>query len=164
MPLAILAVIGAMMWFESRLSIRNERALRARGAVEPAGDVYRWMQVAYPGSFALMAFEGHVRGSASVWWLAGSALFVVAKSLKYWAIASLGSYWSFRVLVVPGAPLVTRGPYRYLRHPNYIAVIGELLGGALLLNALVTGPIVTLLFVELIRRRLAVEERALFRP
>jgi methyltransferase len=86
---------------------------------------------------------------------------VASKALKGWAIASLGRRWTFRVLVVPGASLVTRGPYALARHPNYIAVIGELAGMALLVGARVIGPIATVLFSLLIRRRISVENRAL---
>jgi methyltransferase len=162
MTLVALIAIGALMLAEARLSARNERALRARGAREPQDDVYHWMKLAYPSAFVLMGLEGFIRGEGSTaQWIAGGALFVAAKTLKYWAIASLGSFWSFRVLVIPGAPLVTHGPYRFLRHPNYVGVIGELIGAAILLNARLVGPLATLVFAELIRRRIAVEERAL---
>ena len=162
MALAWLVPIGVLMLLESRVSLRHERALRARGAREPEEDVYRWMQVAYPGGFVLMVVEGLMRGSASGAQLAGGiAVFAVAKALKYWAIISLGPQWSFRVLVVPGAPLVTSGPYRFVRHPNYIAVIGEFAGGVLLLNAPVIGTLATILFALLIRRRVTIEEKAL---
>ena len=162
MTLAAVAVIAVLVLAEARLSARNEGALRARGAREPRDDVYRWMQIAYPGAFAVMAIDGFVRGGGSAAQsIVGAALFVAAKALKYWAIASLGSFWSFRVLVVPGAPLVTHGPYRFLRHPNYVAVIGELIGAAVLLNARLAGPLATLVFGALIRRRVTVEERAL---
>jgi methyltransferase len=65
------------------------------------------------------------------------------------------------VLVLPGEPLVTRGPYRHLRHPNYVAVAGELIGAAAMLAAPYTGVVFTALFVEIMRRRVQVEERAL---
>ena len=160
--MAVLAVVGVLMVIEWRVSVRNERALRARGAREPPDDVHRWMRLAYPGGFMAMAGEGIVRGAAAdMQLLAGGVVFLAAKTLKYWSIASLGPYWSFRVLVVPGAPLVQHGPYRFARHPNYIAVIGELVGAALLFDAPAAGTIATLLFAELIRRRVAVEERAL---
>jgi methyltransferase len=81
--------------------------------------------------------------------------------LKYWAIATLGPFWSFRVIVVPGASLVAKGPYRYLRHPNYVGVIGELAAVALMTGARLIGPIVTLLFGLILLRRITVEEKAL---
>ncbi|MGE0447445.1 MAG: isoprenylcysteine carboxylmethyltransferase family protein, partial [Vicinamibacterales bacterium] len=93
--------------------------------------------------------------------LAGLVLFAAAKALKYWAIASLGERWTFRVLVPPQSPRVTNGPYRWLRHPNYVAVIGELLGFAVLAGAPVAGGTVILVFLRLIWRRIDVEEAAL---
>jgi methyltransferase len=162
MTVSFLALVLALMLIEARHSVRNERRLRARGAVEPEGDVYRSMQVAYPGGFVVMAIEGLIRGSGGREQLiAGATLFVIAKALKYWAIATLGSYWSFRVLVIPKAPLVRSGPYAFLRHPNYIAVMGEFISAALVLNAPVAGVAATLVFAALLRRRIALEERAL---
>jgi methyltransferase len=76
-------------------------------------------------------------------------------------MAHLGPRWTFRVLVLPGAPLVRSGPYRLLRHPNYVAVIGEILAIAVALQAPAAGVIATLGFGWLIWRRIDVEKRAL---
>ncbi|MEW6323556.1 MAG: isoprenylcysteine carboxylmethyltransferase family protein [Acidobacteriota bacterium] len=161
---AALAAAGALMAGEAVLSAHNERQLRARGAVEPAGDVYAAMRWAYPACFAAMAAEGAVVGPAPETALAAGLIgFALAKSLKLTAISALGARWSFRVLVVPGAPLVTRGPYRVFRHPNYIAVAGEIVSFALIVAAPVTGPLGLLGFGWLMRRRIAVEDRALGR-
>jgi methyltransferase len=150
------------MLAESWISARHDAVLRARGAVEPPDDVFRWMQVVYPGGFMLMIAEAWLRGAAiDRVFYAGLALFAAAKLLKYWAIATLGERWTFRVLVPPQSSRVTGGPYRWLTHPNYLAVIGELAGCAVMAHALITGPLATLLFAWLIRRRIAVEERAL---
>jgi methyltransferase len=81
--------------------------------------------------------------------------------LKYWAIGSLGERWSFRVYVLPGEPLVTTGPYRYVAHPNYIAVMGELIGTAMMMRAAISGPVMTVLFGLVLLRRLRFEERVL---
>ena len=158
----ILAMIAAMMAAEALISGRNERRLRKAGAIEPAGDLHRWMRVVYPAGFALMAVEGFLREEASTSQvLSGAAVFAVAKALKYWSIATLGSLWSFRVLVVPGAPLVHRGPYRWLRHPNYLGVAGEIIGAAILLNAPGIGSGSTLAFAGFLWHRMTIEERAL---
>ena len=85
----------------------------------------------------------------------------VAKALKFWAIATLGPRWSYRVLVLPGAPLVTSGPYRLMRHPNYVGVMGELVAMALMTHARVTGAVGIVLFGWLLVRRIAAEERAM---
>lgn len=167
MPLSFVALLAVlvMMLGEARLSGSNERWLRRQGAVEPARDVYRTMRWSYPVAFIAMAIEGAAWGPASgAWTIAGATMFAAAKALKFWAIASLGRRWTFRVLVPPGAPLVRRGPYAFLRHPNYIAVIGELVGMALLTGARVCGPAATILFALLLRRRVAVEEQALGAP
>ena len=157
-----LAVVAAFMAVEARRANSQERQQRARGGIEPPGDVYPFMQVAYPASFLLMIAEGLWRGApSSQWMLAGALMLAAAKALKWWAILSLGRCWTFRVIVVPGDRLVQGGPYRYLSHPNYVAVIGELVAVAMLTGARVTGPIVVLVFGLLIAARVAVERRAL---
>lgn len=159
--LAIAGLVFAPMIVEAVLSRRHERTLRERGAIEPPGDVYAAMRLAYPGVFLLMLLEGIGRGVAGTGWLqAGAAIFVLAKALKYWAIHALGSRWSFRVLVLPGLPLVSSGPYRFLRHPNYVAIVGELIAAALMLGAPVSGTVAVVGFGALLRRRTAIEERA----
>jgi len=161
-----LLVVLLMMVIEARLSQSNERWLRQQGAIEPPRDVYRTMRWMYPVAFVAMAIEGALWGPVPrVWALAGVVVFIAAKALKYWAIASLGRRWTFRVLVLPSAPLVRRGPYAFLRHPNYIGVLGEMAAVALLVGARVSGPVATLLFALLLMRRIAVEEEALrYRP
>jgi len=160
-PLVAAVVVFAPMIAEALISRRHERALRERGAIEPSGDVYALMQVGYPGAFLMMLAEGLVRGAAAPRWVRiGIVVFLAAKALKYWAIGTLGSRWSFRVLVVPGLPLVSSGPYRFVRHPNYIAVVGEIAGALLMFNAPIAGALSLVAFGALLRRRIAVEERA----
>jgi methyltransferase len=150
------------MLFEARRSAANERALRAAGAIEPADDVYSLMQVAYPLCFLAMVVEAWARGtSVGATALAGSLVFISAKALKYWAIGTLGDRWTFRVLVPPGSARTVRGPYRILRHPNYLAVVGELAGFALLARAPVAGALSLAAFGALLVARVRVEERAL---
>jgi methyltransferase len=147
---------------EAALSRRNERLLRSRGALEPRGDVYPLMALTYPTAFLVMGLEGlWWPRPADGWFWAGLLTWSASKALKYAAIGALGGRWSFRVLVVPGAPLVSSGPYRHLRHPNYVAVIGELLATAMLCPAPVAGVLSVVGFGLLIRRRIEVEERAL---
>ena len=156
----LLVLVFLPMLAETWLATRHEREQRARGGIEPPGDVYRIMRVVYPAAFAAMIAEG-AWDSAHAFPIAGLAVFVGAKALKWWAIATLGSAWTFRVIVRPGVALVTGGPYRFLRHPNYIAVTGELTGVALLSGARIFGPLMTLMFCGLMLRRIVVEGRAL---
>jgi len=163
----IRAVIVALVAFvpmlaEARRSWRNERALRARGAIEPSGDVYSAMQIAYPASFVVMVAEALVRDvPLGRSFTSGAVVFAAAKAIKYWAIATLGDRWTFKVLVLPGYPLLSGGPYRWLRHPNYVGVMGELAGAALMAYAPLGGVASVLLFGVLLLARIGVEERAL---
>jgi methyltransferase len=160
--IVLLAVVVPPLLVEALRSRHNERQLRARGAIEPAGDVYRAMQVAYPGMFVAMAIEGLLRGPAPVaGFVSGLVVFLAAKAIKWAAIVSLADRWTFHVLVLPGAPLVTGGPYRFMRHPNYVGVLGEIVGAALMMGAPVTGVLSLVGFGLLLRRRIDVEERAL---
>ncbi len=157
----LLPIVFVVMLVEARRAAANERRQRARGGVEPPHDVYRTMQWAYPLSFLAMIVEGTVRGNApAAAPIAGAMVFAGAKALKWWAIVSLGRAWTFRVIVVPGDRLVGNGPYRVMRHPNYIAVLGELVGVALLTGARLSGPLAVIGFGWLMLRRIAVEERA----
>lgn len=158
-----LLVVFVPMLIELVVSRRNERDLQRRGAIEPPDEAYRVMRWAYPGVFVVMAIEGSSSGPApGLATTAGAAVFLLSKALKFWAIASLGSSWTYRVLVLPGAPLVTHGPYALMRHPNYVAVVGELLGMAFFVGARASGPLCLLLFGLLLRRRIRAEERALY--
>jgi len=161
-PAAALAVVLALMLVELWLSTRHERVLRARGAVESPDPVYATMRWAYPAVFVAMAIEGFLSEPVPTnVVLAGVAIFLVGKVFKGWAIATLGERWTYKVLVLPGVPLVTGGPYQFVRHPNYVGVIGELLGMALITGARVTGPIGLVFFSWLLMRRIRAEEQAL---
>jgi methyltransferase len=160
--ITISVVVFGLMLIEAARAAKNERSQRARGGVEPDGDVYRIMRIAYPAAFLMMIGEGWLRGAprpAAV--VAGVMVFALAKLVKWWAILSLGPHWTFRVIVVPGDGRVVSGPYRYFRHPNYIGVIGELLGVAAMTGAVLAGPLSVVVFAGLLAKRIAVEERAL---
>jgi len=158
----LFVAVFVFMLVEARRAAGNERAQRARGGVEPPGDVYALMQLIYPASFLLMLAEGAWRGAAPQPFLvAGVTLFAAAKALKWWAILSLGPFWTFRVIVVPGSRRVVSGPYRFVPHPNYVAVVGEFIAVAMMTGAVVSGPLALLAFAALLVRRIAVEARAL---
>jgi methyltransferase len=164
MQAVALLVVVVLPWLllETWRSRRHERALRAAGAIEPADDVYAWMRVVYPGMFLAMTVEGALAAPACTTLVAtGVGVFLAAKLLKWWAILSLGRLWSFNVLVLPGEPLVASGPYRWLRHPNYLAVMGEIAGVALMMRAPFTGVAAGLAFGALLVARMRVEDRLL---
>jgi methyltransferase len=134
--LGFLALLGLERLVELLLSLHNARKARAAGAIE-AGRGHYPVMVAFHSAFLVAcalevilvprSFPG-----ALGWTALGVA--VAAQGLRYWAVASLGVRWNTRVLVWPGLPPVTSGPYRFLRHPNYLAVVLEMLGNLLLLR------------------------------
>lgn len=165
-PIAVVTVLAALLIMagEAVLSSFNEHLLRSKGAIEPPDDVIGTMRWAYPLSFIVMGVEGALSGPAPrevLMW--GLALFGFSKALKLWAIASLGSRWSFRVLVLPGAPLIKTGPYRFLSHPNYLAVVGEIVSVAAIVWAPIAGVLATIGFGMLMIKRIGIEDRALGR-
>jgi len=170
--LFVIAVIFGMMLAELRISRAHEQQLLAAGAIAPPGDVYSVLAVVYPAAFLLMGAEGLWRAAVSAhdaaartaapsWAASGVVLFVASKALKYWAIGTLGDRWSFRVLIQPGRPLVASGPYRYVAHPNYIALVGELVSTAMMVGAVVLGPLMTAAVGAAIWARVRFERRML---
>jgi methyltransferase len=160
--LLLFLLVYLTMAIEARRAASNERAQRGRGGVEPPADVYQVMRVAYPAAFLLMIVDGALGGRSEPSTIAaGFALFAAAKALKWWAIGTLGPAWTFRIIVVPGAPLVFKGPYRFVRHPNYLAVVGELLAVAIVTGSRIGGPIAVIGFGLLMLKRIGVEDRAL---
>jgi methyltransferase len=149
---------------EALLSSFNEGVLRARGAIEVDDPVLATMPWAYPASFAAMAVEGALTGpSTADLVMTGLAVFGVSKALKIWTITTLGVRWTFKILVLPGRPPATHGPYALLRHPNYVAVLGEMIGVALIVWAPVTGALALAGYGAVLTRKMAVEDRALGR-
>jgi methyltransferase len=165
-------VVVLIIIIESLIAVRNEQRLLDRGGTIPSGDLFGLMSLTYPFAYVLMGWEGTSRlesaapgtdlwGPGRAWYLGGLAVFVAAKVLKYWAIGSLGRRWTYRIMVLPGAPLITAGPYRHLAHPNYIAIIGEMAGTAMMMGAAVTGPITTVVFGLILLARIRFEDRVL---
>jgi methyltransferase len=93
----------------------------------------------------------------------GLALLGFAKALKLWAITTLGWRWTYKVLVLPDAPLIKSGPYVFLSHPNYLGVAGELASVAMIVWAPITGVLAAIGFGWLMIKRIQIEDRALGR-
>jgi methyltransferase len=146
----MVAALSVQRFLELRLAKRNEAALRRRGAQEfgarhyPAFFVLHglWL-LSWPLEALLRAVpESYIDLPAL--WLVWLALFAAAQALRYWAIGSLGERWNTRVLVLPGEAPIARGPYRFLAHPNYVAVIVELAAVPLLFGAYATAIVASL--------------------
>jgi methyltransferase len=163
----VLLVMGVMLVGVQRLlelwySRRNERRLRARGAVERGSGHYQVIVAIHSLWLVSTLVEGLLRGpEPPVWWPLPLAAFLLVQPLRYWAILSLGENWNTRVLVVPGGKLVRRGPYRYFPHPNYVVVAVEILTFPLIFGAWITAVVFSLLDAALLYVRIRTENRAL---
>ncbi len=159
---AFIVALAAQRVWELARSARNVRALEARGGIE-AGRGHFPLFVALHALFPLaLAAEVLVAGArpGPPWplWL---VLLLGAEALRLAAIRALGERWTVRIVVVPGVPRVTGGPYRFLRHPNYVAVTIELAASALLFGAWRTALAASALNALALAIRIPAEERAL---
>ena len=156
------ACVGLQRLLELRLSRRNERRARARGAVERGAGHYPWMVALHVLWILSTLIEGLVRGPAfPAYWPVPLALFLAVQPLRYWAIFALGERWNTKILVVPGDRLVRRGPYRYLSHPNYVVVAVEVLTFPLIFGAWLTALVFSVANAALLSVRIREENRAL---
>ena len=155
----------ALRLAELRLSARNRRRLVARGGVESGQEHYPAMVALHAGFLLAAPLEVLLLGRPfhPALGLPMLGLFVLAVALRAWVIATLGERWCTRVLVLPGVPLVTGGPFRRLRHPNYLAVAVEMPALALVHTAWLSALIFGGLNVVLLRTRIRVEDAALGR-
>jgi methyltransferase len=120
--IAILGLVTIQRLVELWHSARNERRLRERGASEVGGAHYPFMvalHAAWLAGLWVLAWDRPVN-----WWIIGA--YAALQVARYWIIASLGERWTTRILVLPDAPLVAKGPYAFLRHPNYAVVALEI--------------------------------------
>jgi len=147
---------------ELRYSRRNERRLRAKGAVERGARHYPVMVAVHVLWLVSTLVEGLLRGPEIPWWWPlPFGAFLLVQPLRYWAIFSLGENWNVRILVVPGRMLVKSGPYRYFPHPNYAVVVVEVLTLPLVFGAWVTALVFSVLNTAFIFVRIREEDRAL---
>jgi methyltransferase len=161
--LGLLGLIALERLGELFISRRNSRAARAAGAIE-AGRGHYPVMVAFHTLFLLSCAAEVLlvpRSFPGLFGWAALAVAATAQALRYWAVASLGVRWNTRVLVWPDVPPVTSGPYRFLRHPNYLAVGLEMAAVPLVYGAWVTALVFSLGNLLLLRVRIRSEESAL---
>jgi methyltransferase len=155
--IAILALVTAQRLAELIVSRRHTRALLARGGYEVGA-----------GHYPLIVAV-HAAWLAALWWLAPDrpviwpliALFVLLQGARLWVLATLGERWTTRIIVLPGAPLVARGPFRFVRHPNYLVVIAEIALLPLAFGLWQVALIFSLLNAAMLAVRIRAEEKAL---
>ncbi|GAA2121506.1 isoprenylcysteine carboxyl methyltransferase family protein [Streptomyces synnematoformans] len=162
---ALVLAVGLERVAELVVSQRNAAWSIARGGVESGRGHYPFMVVLHTGLLAGALVEVWLRRPDTAPVLVWGMLLLVAASqaLRWWCIATLGRQWNTRVIVVPGSPRVTGGPYRWLSHPNYVAVVVEGLALPLVHSAWITAVVFTVLNGFLLTTRMRVEDAALAR-
>jgi methyltransferase len=157
-PLVIVGLVALERLGELALAQRNTRALLRAGAQEIGRGHYPLIVLLHL-SWLVSVYHFADTNAPPVWgWI---AFYGALQALRYWAIASLGRYWTTRIITLPGAPLVTRGPYRFIRHPNYVVVILEIVALPLAFSELQVAAIFSWFNVILIAWRVRIESKAL---
>lgn len=149
---------------ELRIAKRNERVVIRKGGFEVGQVQYPFFILLHALFFLSLIGEFVWRNPfLPSWWWIPFLLFLSAQGLRYWAIRALGPFWNTRIILLPGALLTPKGPYRYMRHPNYVAVMMELISIPLIFGFYGTALLFPLLNLPLLLWRIRTEERALSR-
>ena len=119
----IIALVALQRLAEVWLAARNTRLLKTRGGVETGARHYP-LFILLHGSWLLAIILTTPANAAVNWWMLSA--FILLQSGRVWIIATLGYFWTTRIISIPGVPLIKKGPYRFLSHPNYIIVTGEI--------------------------------------
>lgn len=161
----LVAAVAVERLVELGISRRNRSILLRRGGSELGAGHYPWMVAVHAGLL--------ISAPAEVWLfdrpfvpglaLAAGLVFALATALRWWVIATLGRRWTTRIVVLPGAPLVRSGPFRWLRHPNYLAVALEVPALPLVHSAWLTASVFGLADLAVLAVRIREENRALHR-
>ena len=154
----IVLLVALQRLVEMRYAERNTRALRARGAIEIGARHYPLIVALHTGWLVAVAAWMPVP-TVIHWWLLW--VFVVLQLLRVWVLATLGPYWTTRIIALPDAPLVKRGPYRFVRHPNYIVVACEIAVLPLVFGELWVAIVFSLLNAAILTWRIRQEEGTL---
>jgi methyltransferase len=158
-----LALLGVERGVELALSRAHRREALAAGGFEVGEHHYRWMAIMHVAFFGACAAEVLVLERPFPGWLGyvALALVVLAQTLRYSAVRALGKRWNVRIVVWPGAKPVTSGPYRFVRHPNYVAVAVEIACIPLVHGAWLTASVFSMLDAAILAVRIREEEQAL---
>ena len=154
----IIGLVALQRLAELAISQRNTRKLLAEGGYEVGRGHYIWFVLLH--ATWLLSMLGFIDPDAtlSFAWL---SFFLLLQAARVWVMRSLGRYWTTRVITVPDAPLVRRGPYRLMRHPNYAIVVGEIAALPLGFGAWKIALVFSLLNAGLLFHRIRTENLAL---
>lgn len=161
----LVAAVAGERFVELVVARRNLAWSRARGGIEIGFGHYPVMVLLHTGLLVGCVAEVALLDRPFLPWLGWSmlAVLVAAQALRWWCIATLGPRWNTRVVVIPGAPRIKGGPYRFFSHPNYVAVVAEGIALPLVHSAWITACVFTVLNAALLSARISTENAALER-
>jgi methyltransferase len=162
--LGLLVLVALLRVVELQISRRHQQHLVARGAAKVNDPRFRWMVLLHTGVLVGAAAEVVFLRRPFFPLLAGTCftLFLAANAVRWWVIRTLGEHWNVQVMNSTGLGVVTTGPFRYVRHPNYAAVFVEMLVLPLIHTAWITALVGSLAHLVVLSQRLSTEERVLF--
>ncbi len=161
--LVLLLAVASLRIFELRVSRRNQAAMAARGAAKLDKPNFRWVVLVHTGVLIGAAAEVLFLRRPFYPALAGVmfALFLASNLLRFWVVRAMGQLWNVQVVDSTKLGIITTGPFRYVRHPNYAAVFVEMFSLPLIHTAWITALTATVAYAAVISQRIAVEERVL---
>ncbi|MBO0588479.1 isoprenylcysteine carboxyl methyltransferase family protein [Sporosarcina sp. E16_8] len=158
----VISIVILQRLIELVVAKRNEKWMRSQGAFEAGAAHYPLMVAMHTAFFiSLLAEVILLDRSLSSVWILFLVIFLVAQIARIWCLTSLGKFWNTKIIILPGADVVQKGPYKWVRHPNYVIVTTELLVLPLMFGAYLTAIIFTLLNVWMLSVRIPAEEKAL---
>lgn len=162
--LVLLVVVALLRLVELRISKKHQQEMVARGAAKVVDPRFRWMVLLHTAVIVGAAVEVVFLHRPFFPLLAAIcfAIFLAANAVRWWVIRTLGEHWNVQVMNSTSLGVVTSGPFRYVRHPNYAAVFVEMLVLPLIHTAWITALAGSLAHVLVLSQRLATEERVLF--
>ena len=162
--LALLLAVAAMRLVELRISRSHQADIVARGGAKVEEPRFRWMVLLHTAVLLGAALEVVLLHRPFIPILGASmlAIFIAANIVRWWVIRALGQHWNVQVMDSTSLGVITSGPFRYVRHPNYAAVFAEMLALPLIHTAWVTAIVGTVAHAIVLTQRLSTEERVLF--
>ena len=162
--LALLLLVGLLRIVELRISRRHQREMVAHGAAKVNDPRFRWMVLLHTGVLVGAAVEVVFLHRPFIPVLAAVCfvIFLAANVVRWWVIRTLGEHWNVQIMNSTGLGVITTGPFRYVRHPNYAAVFVEMLVLPLIHTAWITAIAGSLAHIVVLSQRLSTEERVLF--
>lgn len=145
---------------ELLIAKKNAKYIQALGGIEVGQVHYPFIVITHILFFISLSLEGSY-DTMPTWWPVPFIAFLLAQILRIWVLTTLGRFWNTRIYVVPGSKPIKNGPYRFLRHPNYLTVIIEILAIPLIFGAYYTAFAFSIINLGILFVRIRVEEQAL---